>query len=446
LGARLAALASRLVSDLGTVRCHLAPEYPPGYGAFGVYARGYHRALAQQLAALAQRPLPVPDLYLLLDWHSNAYPREVLGHPELGSMLQALALGPLLAPETQHSLESSCIAAVKAKLEVAVAQELQLSEDTWAEDGTRQELQDGLAKRVTGLLRAHMERAPQISPEFGMQMAQSLLALLVAFLHSFQRKVERFLSAPSDANLPDGAHGPAIALANCCPPFRAFAERLAQFGHPESEELQRQADASLDKVTKSCNQVLTQQLFEDLKPHFSRLMSRRWLSSSEPFDAIVLSLTTFAQQLRALHPQPYRVVVRELHRRVLQEYVRPLLLRGPLLCSSARRRRRVAARMEQEAKQLRELFGRMDSSWPWLDSLVPRLQELLLLEDVAALQMEVGVLVRDFPDVRWRGHISALLDARGLWAAASRQEVLAVVQELQELAPSQHHQTFFCDL
>ncbi|NWU96384.1 EX3L4 protein, partial [Upupa epops] len=75
LGARLAALAGRVVGDLGAVRCHVAPLYPPGYGAFGVYARGYHRALAQQLGALAQRALAVPDLYLLLDWHSNTYPR-----------------------------------------------------------------------------------------------------------------------------------------------------------------------------------------------------------------------------------------------------------------------------------------------------------------------------------------------------------------------------------
>ncbi|NWH83061.1 TNAP2 protein, partial [Piaya cayana] len=59
----------------GAVRSHVAPAYPPRYGAFGVYARGYHRALAQQLAALAQRPLPVADLYLLLDWLRNTYPR-----------------------------------------------------------------------------------------------------------------------------------------------------------------------------------------------------------------------------------------------------------------------------------------------------------------------------------------------------------------------------------
>ncbi|XP_068280963.1 exocyst complex component 3-like protein 2 [Nyctibius grandis] len=430
LGARLAALAGRVVGDLGAVRCHVAPAYPPAYGAFGVYARGYHRALAQQLGALAQRALAVPDLYLLLDWHSNTYPREVLGHPEVGALLQAQALGPLLPPETQRGLESSCIAAVKAKVEVAVAQELQLSEDTWAEEASSQELQEGLATRVTGLLRAHVDRAPQITPEFGMEMAHSLLGVLVAFLHSFQRKVERFLEAPGEATPPDSATGRAIALVNCCPPFRTFAERLAQFGHPESEEPRRQAHAALDKVTRLCNHVLTQRLFEDLKPYFNKLMKRKWLTSSDAFDTIVMLITSFTQKLRPLRPEPYQVLVSEVHRRVLIEYVRPLL-QVRMVCTSAKMRARVAARLGDEARQLRELFNRLDSASPWLDSVVPRLRELLVLEDTAALQMEVGVLVRDFPDVR-RKHVAAVLDVRGLRGQAARQEILGVVRDLEQ--------------
>ncbi|XP_063177659.1 exocyst complex component 3-like protein 2 [Chroicocephalus ridibundus] len=442
LGARLAALAGRLVGDLGAVRCHVAPAYPPEYGAFGVYARGYHRALAQQLATLAQRALPVPDLYLLLDWHSNTYPREVLGHPEVGALLQAQALGPLLPPETQRGLEHSCIAAVKAKVEVAVAQELQLSEDTWAEEATSQELQEGLATRVTGLLRAHVDRAPQITPEFGMEMAHSLLGVLVAFLHSFQRKVERFLEAPAEASPPDGATGWAIALVNCCPPFRAFAERLAQFGHPESEEPRRQAHTALDKVTRLCNHVLTQRLFEDLKPYFNKLMKRKWLTSSDAFDTIVMLITSFTQKLRPLRPEPYQVLVSEVHRRVLIEYVRPLM-QVRLVCTSAKMRARVAARLGDEARQLRELFSRLDSASPWLDSVVPRLRELLVLEDTAALQMEVGVLVRDFPDVR-REHVAAMLDVRGLRGQAARQEILGVLQDVEPGPP--RHRAFFAQL
>uniref|UniRef100_A0A8D0FF81 Exocyst complex component 3 like 2 n=1 Tax=Strix occidentalis caurina TaxID=311401 RepID=A0A8D0FF81_STROC len=396
LGARLAALAARLVGDLGAVRCHVAPAYPPEYGAFGVYARGYHRALAQQLGALAQRPLAVPDLYLLLDWHSNAppprCPKGLVGGgypraPHSGGHVPGEQRAGGHTPSTQRC-------------------------------------------PCPQLLRAHMERAPQITPEFGREMAHSLLGVLVAFLHSFQRKVERFLEAPGEATPPDGATSRAIALVNCCPPFRTFAERLAQFGHPESEEPRRQAHTALDKVTRLCNHVLTQRLFEDLKPYFNKLMKRKWLTSSDAFDTIVMLITSFTQKLRPLRPEPYQVLVSEVHRRVLIEYVRPLL-QGRLVCTSAKMRARVAARLGDEARQLRELFSRLDSASPWLDSVVPRLRELLVLEDTAALQMEVGVLVRDFPDVR-RKHVAAVLDVRGLRGQATRQEILGVVQDLEQ--------------
>ncbi|NXX32568.1 EX3L2 protein, partial [Nicator chloris] len=350
LGARLAALAARVVGDLGVVRSHVAPAYPPEYGALGVYARGYHRALAQQLRALAQRPLAVPDLYLLLDWHSNAYPREVLGHPEVGALLRAQELGPLLPPETQRDLESSCIAAVKAKVEVAVAQELQLSEDTWPEDVTSQDMEEGLATRITGLLRAHVDRAPQVTPEFGREMAHSLLGVLVAFLHSFQRKVERFLEGPGEVPPGDGAPGRAIALANCCPPFRAFAERLAQFGHPESEEPRRQAHAALDRVSRACGHVLTRRLLEDLK-----VSPGRGGDSQGRGEELCWVLGWVTPRGCGGHQW---VLVSELHRRVLIEYVRPLL-QGRLVCASAKARARVAARLGDEARQLRELFTRL---------------------------------------------------------------------------------------
>ncbi|NWR40413.1 EX3L2 protein, partial [Tachuris rubrigastra] len=304
------------------------------------------------------------------------------------------------------------------------------------------------------LLRAHVDRAPQVTPEFGRDMAHGLLGVLVAFLHSFQRKVERFLEGPGDVAPPDGAPARAMALANCCPPFRAFAERLAQFGHPESEEPRRQAHTALDRVTRTCGHVLTQRLFEDLKPYFNKLMKRKWLTSSDAFDAIVMLITGFAQTLRPLHPEPHQVLVSELHRRVLIEYVRPLL-QGRLVCASAPPRARVAARLGDEARQLRELFSRLDSASPWLDSVVPRLRELLVLEDTAALQMEVGALARDFPDVRWapplhRGGQWALLDARGLRAQGPRREILGVLQDLggaeAEPGPPPRHRTFFSEL
>lgn len=61
-----------------------------------------------------------------------------------------------------------------------------------------------------------------------------------------------------------------------------------------------------------------------------------------------------------------------MHRRVLIEYVRPLL-QARLVCASAKMRARVAARLGDEARQLRELFGRLVSTRtpPPPDTLAP---------------------------------------------------------------------------
>ncbi|NXN88466.1 EX3L2 protein, partial [Bombycilla garrulus] len=299
------------------------------------------------------------------------------------------------------------------------------------------------------LLRAHVDRAPQVTPEFGREMAHSLLGVLVTFLHSFQRKVERFLDVPSDCpHVPWLSPKCPLSVPECppCVP-RAFTERLARSGRGDSEQPRRQAHAALDRVTRACGHLLTRRLLDELKPHFAKLSKRRWLSSSDAFDAVVMLVTGFGQSLGTLHPEPRQVLVSDLHRRVLLAYVRPLL-QGRPLCSSAKARARVAARLGDEARQLRELFTRLESASPWLDSVVPRLRELLVLEDTAALQMEVGALARDFPDVR-RWHVAALLDARGLRAQGPRREILGVLQDLGGSEPEPgplRARSFFAEL
>lgn len=41
-----------------------------------------------------------------------------------------------------------------------------------------------------------------------------------------------------------------------------------------------------------------------------------------------------------------------------------------------------------------------ESQASWLDAVVPHLAEILQLEDTPSIQVEVGVLVRDYPDIR----------------------------------------------
>ncbi|EMP27233.1 Exocyst complex component 3-like protein 2 [Chelonia mydas] len=257
------------------------------------------------------------------------------------------------------------------------------------------------------VLKAHVDRAPQITPEFGEQIVLCCLAGLAEFLQSFQSKVEQFHQRPGESGPPTDSYVcRTITLVNCCPPFREYVEKLVQFGHPESNVPRRQANAALDKVTRLCNRVLAQQLFEEL-----------------------------------------RALVNEVHRRVLVEYVRPLL-QVRLVCSSNKMRGKVAARLEDEGRQLQELFGQLKSTSSWLNAAVPHLAEILRLGGTPSIQMEVGVLVRDFPDVR-RKHVAALLDVRGLRGQGQRQEILAVVKDLELRegeAPLCRERAFFSDI
>nr|XP_020642734.1 exocyst complex component 3-like protein 2 [Pogona vitticeps]XP_020642735.1 exocyst complex component 3-like protein 2 [Pogona vitticeps]XP_020642737.1 exocyst complex component 3-like protein 2 [Pogona vitticeps]XP_020642738.1 exocyst complex component 3-like protein 2 [Pogona vitticeps] len=423
-------LAKCAMEDLCTVKFHLLHAYPKEYEAFGVYLCSYHRGVAQRLAELIQKNLTISELYFILDWNSNIYQREVLGRAEISSLVKGQELGPLLSPETQSNLEEECITAVQAKIVNDMNQELQKEEERWAQEGEGENFQFGLSSKVIMMLKAHADKAPQITHDFGVRMAQCCLTSLADFLQSFQRKVERFHEQQTESSLPaDSYMSRTIMLVNCCPAFRDYVERLVRFSHPESETPRQQANSSLDRVIRLCNRVLAEHLFQDLKPYFHKLMKRKWLNNSEAFPTIMALLADHAQKLRKMKLEPYQLLVKEVHRRVLIEYVRPLM-RVRLICTSSRMRAKMANKLRSEAKQLQEFFIQLESTSSWLDSVVPHLAGIIELEDTPALQMEVGFLAREFPDVQ-RKHVSAILDVRGLQSQAQRQDILAVMEGLE---------------
>ncbi|XP_032341708.1 exocyst complex component 3-like protein 2 isoform X4 [Camelus ferus] len=373
------------------------------------------------------------------------WPREVLGLVDMVA-LENGELGSLLSPGTLRGLEDECVTDVKAQTRAALLRVLQEDEEHW---GSAEDWSSSLAQDVCELLEEHTERAPRISQEFGERMAHCCLGGLAEFLQSFQQRVERFHENPGVRELlPDTYISRTISLVNCGPLLRALAERLARVGPPESEPAREAAASALDRVTRLCHRVLTDLLFQELQPHFNKLMRRKWLSSSEALDGIVGTLGAKALALRRMQDEPYQALVAELHRRALIEYVRPLF-RGRLRCGSTRTRSRVAGRLREDAAQLQRLFRRLESQASWLDAVVPRLAEVLHLEDTPSIQMEVGMLVRDYPDIR-RKHVATLLDIRGLRHTVARHEILAVARDLElseggALSPSRDH-AFFADI
>uniref|UniRef100_A0A8C4ZCJ9 Exocyst complex component 3-like 2a n=1 Tax=Gadus morhua TaxID=8049 RepID=A0A8C4ZCJ9_GADMO len=426
----LESLRSRMVDDLDAARRNAVSIYPEEFSAFQVYVESYHRAVAKRLRTITGGPLQVTDVYSLLDWFYNIYNRDVLGNIGVSTHINYSHLEPILPQDTVDRLEQNCLNIVKDKVERELIQVLDEEERRWAQTLHIEEFQSNLARSVIQRLKVDLDRSTTVSQFLGSRVARCCLIGLADFLYSFQRKVEMFHETQAEfGDRGDGYVSRTIALVNCCPPLRTFVQRCRQCDPQGSEEIAQRANTSLDRIVNQSVRVLTDRLFEHIRPFFDKLVKRKWLNNTVAFEAIEASIKQNFKKFRRMDPPPYQILVGEVHRRVLVEYVRAIL-RGRVICTSSKMRKRMAFRLQDEAKQLKGLFKDLESGSSWLDSLICHLADIILLEDTPSIQMEVAVLVKEFPDIRKR-HVSTLLNVRGMMRQAERQEILNVVKDFE---------------
>ncbi|KAL6104913.1 exoc3l2 [Pungitius sinensis] len=427
-------LRVRVVEDLGAAKRNVVSIYPDEYEPFQVYMQSYHQAVARRLEAITENTLEITDIYSLLDWLHNIYARDVLGTVCITSPFSRSQLSPLLPSETVDRLELDCLNSVRAKVTTELSQLLDEEEKRWMETLHIEEYQITLATTVIQRLQVDLERSASINPSLGSRVAQCSLNGLADFLFSFQRKVEMFHEGMQSGMLGDNEDGyvsRTIALVNCCPPFRGFLQRCAQCDSSVAEDSLQRGNRSLDYIVHHGVKVLSERLYLHVRPSFERLVKRKWLSNTEPYDQIEFLIKEYFKKYHRMDSPPYQLLVAQVHQRVVMEYLRSVM-RGRIICTSLKMRKRMAGRLRDEGRQIKVLFKDLESPSSWLDSALSHISEIIQLEDVPSIQMEVGVLVREFPDVR-KKHVSALLNIRGTTRQSERQEILNVVKDIESI-------------
>ncbi|XP_072885580.1 exocyst complex component 3-like protein 2 [Hemitrygon akajei] len=440
---RLRSLREQTVADLISVRKNVAAGYPKEYEAFNVYVRSYHEGVSFCLSEVAQRDLEVEELYVFLDWCHCLYYREVLGHAELTAHISKQHLGPLLPEDTVRRLEDRCVSMVKAQITKHMETELCAEQDRWKQE--HKSFQSELASGVIQILKEHIEKSSAITEELGARIAQSSLHILANFLQSFQVNVQELYghfavnTAGMECVVPQ-----TIAVVNCCPAFRDYVERLIQKFSPEGEEWKKKIVEALDKVERGGIKLLMEKLFSELKPHFAKLLRKKWLQNAESFESIITAIREHFQHFHKMKTPPYQTLVNNVHLRVVTEYLRALVQRR-VTCNSSEMRTKLALRISEESEQLQQLFLNLNSTSSWLDAAIGHQAEIVKLKEISSIQMEVGVLVSSYPDVR-KGHISAVLQMRGDLSSSDRHSILETVQELNsqnnELDPPRDRELF----
>lgn len=430
LASYLERLRSRMVDDLDAARRNAVSIYPEEFSAFQVYVESYHRAVAKRLRTITCGPLQITDVYSLLDWFYNIYNRDVLGAIGTTAPINYSTLEPIVPQETVDRLEQDCISIVRDKVTTELIQVLDEEERRWAQSLHIEEFQSHLARSVIQRLKVDLDRSTSVNQFLGARIARCSLIGLADFLYSFQRKVEMFHDTQAEfGDRGDGYVSRTISLVNCCPSLRSFVERCRQCDPQGSEDSAQRANSSLDRIINQSVRVLTDRLFEHIRPFFDKLIKRKWLNNTEAFEAIETLIKQHFKKFRRMDSPPYQTLVGEVHRRVLVEYVRAIM-RGRVICTSSKMRKRMAFRLQDEAKQLKGLFKDLESTSSWLDSIICHLADIILLEDTPSIQMEVAVLVKEFPDIR-KKHVSTLLNVRGMMRQTERQEILNVVKDFE---------------
>ncbi|XP_058491016.1 tumor necrosis factor alpha-induced protein 2 [Solea solea] len=428
----LSRLRARVVEDLGAANRNVVSIYPEEYQAFQVYVQSYHQAVARRLEAITDNQLEVTDIYSLLDWLHNIYDRDVLGTVCITSPFNRAQLSPLLPSDTVDRLELDCLNSVRAKVTTELSQVLDEEEKRWMETLHIEEYHITLAQTVIQRLQVDLERSATINRSLGSRVAQCSLNGLADFLYSFQRKVEMFhegMQSGMFGENDDGYVSKTIALVNCCPPFRGFVQRCAQCDPSVSEDSLRRANKALDHIVQQGVRVLSERLYLTIRPFFERLVKRKWLGNTEPYEQIEALVKEHFKKFHRMDSPPYQLLVGEVHRRVVMEYLRSVM-RGRIICTSMKMRKKMAGRLREEGKQIKVLFKDLESPSSWLDSALSHISEIIQLEDVPSIQMEVGVLVQEFPDVR-KKHVSAILNIRGMTRQTERQEILNIVKDIE---------------
>ncbi|XP_028276035.1 tumor necrosis factor alpha-induced protein 2-like [Parambassis ranga] len=425
-------LRARVVEDLGAANRNVVSIYPEEYQPFQVYVESYHQAVARRLKEITDKQLEITDIYSLLDWLHNMYNRDVLGTVCITTPFNRSQLSPLLPTETVDRLELDCLNSVRAKVTTELSQVLDEEEKRWMETLHIEEYQITLAKTVIQRLQVDLERSASINRSLGSRVAQCSLNGLADFLYSFQRKVEMFhegMQSGMFGENEDGYVSKTIALVNCCPPFRGFMQRCAQCDPSVSEDSLRRANKCLDHIVQQGVRVLSERLYLHIRPFFERLVKRKWLSNAEPYEQIEALMKEDFKKYRRMDSPPYQLLVAEVHRRVVMEYLRSVM-RGRIICTSMKMRKRMAGRLRDEGKQIKVLFKDLESPSSWLDSALSHISEIIQLEEVPSIQMEVSTLVQEFPDVR-KKHVSAILNIRGMTRQSERQEILNIVKDIE---------------
>ncbi|XP_030175918.1 tumor necrosis factor alpha-induced protein 2 [Lynx canadensis] len=407
--------------DLEAVVERLKPLFPAELDVVAAYAESYHRHFAAQLAAMAQFELCERDTYMLLVWVQNLYPNDIINSPKLAGELQRLNLGSLLPPRQIRLLEATFLSNEMTSVKELMARALELECQRWARDVAPQRLDSHchseLAIDIIQIVSQGQAKAESITLDLGTQIKQMLLLELATFLRSYQRAFDEFLERGKQLR---NYRANVIANINNCLSFRTAMQQKWQ-----TQDLPGHLLGPLSELKSHGFDTLLQSLFGDLKPLFKRFTQTRWAAPAQTLEEIISTVGERLPEFSELHDCFREELMEVVHLHLVKEYIVRLSKRS-LVLKSAEQQQQLAGHILANAELIQRFCTQNGSPATWLHHALPKLAEIIRLQDPSAIKIEVATYATWYPDFS-KGHLSAILAIKGNLSSSEVKSIRSIL-------------------
>ncbi|ROK15756.1 Tumor necrosis factor alpha-induced protein 2 [Anabarilius grahami] len=432
--------AIQLKEDLLKVVTWVHSCYPEQENVCQFYATLYHRIFSAKLREIAEYTLCDEDCILLLQWVKQDYPN-ILNATKIKEVVDHTKLDPLLPEDMITPLEQQFLTSEKREVSTCLHKILDREETAW-KDGELPQLIDQVdccpqAIDVIQCFHRHVEYAQKMLGDE--TKARSITCQMSSFLkdyETFHAKVIKSKQTNTEAVL--------MVNLSCLIQYRDYITKNA---HLFPEDVKTDCLSLLTTMTESTQRYFTSNMHKELKELYRKVGSNEWLKDSQGVcEELLAKLERHIQKFNDLDKMCCQELLGEMHKEFLAEYVRKMM-KKKIKLSDKVQQQRAASELCLNSERIHTCLTAAGSNRDWLKDILPKLAELLKLQDPDSIKLQLVDLMSVYPDLSER-HISAWLRLKGNLSSLDRKMILESVTCSQDQIedkqdPFQFSRSFF---
>ncbi|KAA0708755.1 Tumor necrosis factor alpha-induced protein 2 [Triplophysa tibetana] len=429
-------MGKQVQKDLLRVVRRFRECYPPDFDICRKYGLLYHQAFSTRLGELARADIDFEDCHYILSWVAKFYPCDVLKHKELEEHINHSSLGPLLPKEDLNKLQEQYFSYKETEVKKWLSNASEKEMKRWA-DGMEPELLDGyyfsdLAVTVIPLIHSAVTDIKTIMG------SESKSGYIICHLDSFLIRYMKCLEDHTKTKQENIPKTLSASLVN----MHLFRDYVQKAENLFPEETKTACLSTIANIKTICQGYFLSRIHTDLKPLYRKLWTQAWLAEHhDVIQGLVKELENHIDNLKQLKPVCREELVGELHVKVMVEYVRRMMKRK-LKLKEKSKQEQTADFMCKDSQIICSVFAKAGSKEEWLHEILPKLSEILRLQDTESLQLEIVTLVKDFPDLSEQ-HILAFLNLKTNLSSSDLRKIKGCLKDNRSILDAESSSSFF---